>query len=303
MSKPIETVLILGAGASQPYGFPLGVGLRDLICDGLSKIALPHVLAEMGFGTRILPEFSSALPHSGYSSVDAFLEAQPRFMEIGKAAIAIGLLPFERPKHLFPPHAPSGNHWYEALFNLLDVGSRNAASQRTAIVTFNYDRSLEHYLFTVLRTRKGLTEKSAADRLKRVRIIHLHGQLGDYPGLGPNSVPYGHLEASIETLKEAASRIRVVSEVSDLAGFREAGELLSYARRAYFLGFGFAPISLDRLRSQMRSHPDIINGTSKAIPDRVWRAVKQQFFPSAWPRRRFRGSLVSFLRGEAVFGS
>jgi len=33
-----QTVFILGAGASAPYGYPTGAGLKDIICDEISEL-------------------------------------------------------------------------------------------------------------------------------------------------------------------------------------------------------------------------------------------------------------------------
>ena len=45
-SKKSGTVLVLGAGASKDYGFPLGKGLRDIVCD--LCINQPNKFAEHG---------------------------------------------------------------------------------------------------------------------------------------------------------------------------------------------------------------------------------------------------------------
>ena len=47
--------------------------------------------------------------------------------------------------NLFPPRAPS-DHWYALLANQLEIGTDRFGENKLSIVTFNYDRSLEHYL-------------------------------------------------------------------------------------------------------------------------------------------------------------
>ena len=134
------TVLILGAGASAPYGFPLGRGLRDLVCDISGTIAAV-VAAAVGQDVEQVEEFVTTLRHSGYTSVDWFLEDRTEFISVGKAAIAAALIPLEQSERLFPPHAPVA-HWYESLLNTLDTPQGAFAENQLSIITFNYDRSL-----------------------------------------------------------------------------------------------------------------------------------------------------------------
>ena len=91
-----QTVLILGAGASVPYGFPTGRSLLLQITDelapegdsGLRQILLP-------FSDEHTSEFQAELLASNQPSVDAFIENRPSFTDIGKAAIAKKLIDCE----------------------------------------------------------------------------------------------------------------------------------------------------------------------------------------------------------------
>ena len=82
-----ETVLILGAGASADYGFPVGRQLLDAVCQNQTYQALEP----LEYDYVQAKAFIEALKTSAYSSVDAFLEKFPTFLEIGKAAIAAAL--------------------------------------------------------------------------------------------------------------------------------------------------------------------------------------------------------------------
>src|SRR5262245_57393358 len=96
-----RTAIVLGAGASHDYGFPLGRSLLKLVCDHLqSSFQSTKVLAEIGFPIEDQKRFAEALEWSGLPSVDAFLERRTEFMDIGKAAIAAELIPCENPSTL-----------------------------------------------------------------------------------------------------------------------------------------------------------------------------------------------------------
>ena len=82
------TVLILGAGASKPFGFPTGYELIRDICTGKS------------FGTsesqqKEFSRFQRDLRDSGQSSIDTYLENWPEFEAIGKLAICREILEIE----------------------------------------------------------------------------------------------------------------------------------------------------------------------------------------------------------------
>jgi hypothetical protein len=111
------TVLILGAGASRPHGFPLGRELRDIVCRLLEK---PGLFIELGHSEMHVRAFRDELRFSAYRSVDQFLERNEAFLAIGKQAIAAALLPAENEDRLFSPGAP-GEHWYELLVDRMAV--------------------------------------------------------------------------------------------------------------------------------------------------------------------------------------
>ena len=105
------TVLILGAGASQPYGFPSGRRLKALA--EKNDQAVQVMLQKLGFDENTYHEFRNTLFYSGQPSVDAFLEHRPEFLNIGKASIAIRIIACEGTGKLFPEEM----EWYEYLFN------------------------------------------------------------------------------------------------------------------------------------------------------------------------------------------
>jgi hypothetical protein len=294
-------VLILGAGASQAYGFPLGVTLRDQVCRLLVTIPYSLIMQQLGFERAATSAFVKDLSRSGFPSVDAFLEARQRYLDIGKAAIALVLLPYEQPDHLFPPHVRHANHWYEYLINEMGVGTSAWKNNRLTVLTFNYDRSFEHYFTSVIRQRAAVSERKAANLFKQVTIVHLHGQLGKHPGLGRNPVPYG-VQLTPKLILRAAKGIRVISEAGDsLSTFRRARRFLLDAKRVYFLGFGFAQVSIERLGvfNSDDFHPVVLGGTSKGITDRQWTRITRDFLAGRWNGSRWRRPVSDFVRSEA----
>ena len=88
-----RTVLVLGAGASKPYGFPTGRELIREIAAGLKNTGseVAQLLSAHGHEPSELAKFSDALLDSAQPSVDVFLENRAEYLEAGKAAIAAAL--------------------------------------------------------------------------------------------------------------------------------------------------------------------------------------------------------------------
>ncbi len=240
----IPTVLILGAGSSTHCEYPLGMQLISNLCTRgrLSKIDVfpddwQKIDAEM---------FLTRLSRSAYYSIDAFLETDREHSSLGKYLIAQELKKHEDIDNLFPPH---NSGWYQYLFNSLLVdGKPNFSSNKLNIITFNYDRSLEAYLYTALQNRFQISAGEAEDILKGLPIIHVHGILGEFP-----LVPY-RSQCDITELISISQEIRIIYEIPEHDGdfcndmFRKAHDMLLAAQRIFFLGFGFHQDNIRRFR-------------------------------------------------------
>lgn len=240
----IPTTLILGAGASRHVGYPLGSELINEICSIASSIQetdLPERCTR-----EDVEQFKHRLSRSGHYSIDAFLETAPEYSALGKYLIAKTLKAKENVDHLFPPN---NSGWYQTLFNAMASDGREQFSEsQLSIVTFNYDRSLECYLYEALRGRFNIDDAEATGLLRSIPIVHVHGVLGTFP-----EIPYSH-DFSNEQLIEVSKGINIIHEVADQpdsfcnAAFKYAHKLLCASKRIYFLGFGFHPDNLRRFR-------------------------------------------------------
>ena len=240
----IPTVLVLGAGASTNYGYPLGM---ELIAR-LSRLRGTTNLDELpqGWNRNDVEAFLTRLSRSGYYSIDAFLETERERAALGKYFIAYELKQYEILDRLFPPH-DSG--WYQYLFNSLIIdGTPQFAENKLSIITFNYDRSLEAYLHTALQNRFQIDAAQAEEIMRGLPIVHVHGILGRYP-----EVPYTD-HRDVNDLVNISQQIQIIHEISDQDGefcnemFQKAHEMLLCAERIFFLGFGFHPDNMRRFQ-------------------------------------------------------
>lgn len=299
-----QTVFVLGAGSNTNYGFPLGIGLRDLVCRSLSGSQVRTPLLELGHSEADIETLLNELRYSGYTSVDVFLEHNPDFLAIGKHAIAATLLPCEDERRLFPPEVDSNNHWYEYLINRMGVGTDEWTQNKLSVVTFNYDRSFEHYFNVVIGKRAKLSSAEAYKVFQQIPLVHVHGSLGNYPPSESTGLAYG-ADVTADNVAAAAEQILVVSEVEDtLPTFAEAEKLLTAAERIYFLGFGFLAANVRRLRifdqpwRRIDTRP-VIKGTTLGFTDPEWQHVEQNVLRDRWNDEPRRSGPMGYLRHHA----
>jgi hypothetical protein len=157
-------------------------------------------------------------------------------------------MPFEREEKLYHLDDPRrGGDWYEYLSVKLNSSLEEFGENRLSIITFNYDRSLEHYLLNSLMNLHGKTRGECASTLEQIPIVHAYGQLGEQPYTREASQQYrpDRVEYFIY-VKTAAAGIKLYHEEAKAASTR-ARELLSRAKRICFLGFGYNPFNVARL--------------------------------------------------------
>ena len=240
------TVLVLGAGASAPYGFPVASELKQKICDAFAKDPTATRFLHEGseIPMNVFLEFREAFRKSGQSSVDAFLERRPDFIPVGKLAIAYCLIPYESEDAFFQPTC--GGDWYQYLFGKLNASFEEFGQNKLSVITFNYDRSLEHFLLTTLQHSHGKTFDECADLLvNHVPIVHVYGQLSEHRYPHPEARQYSPDREPFEAVASAAHGIKILNETEPK--FDEAHRLLADAGRICFLGFGYHELNIKRL--------------------------------------------------------
>ena len=244
----VETVFILGAGASVPYGFPTGVQLRDRIYSETNQNhQLFHLLQGCNQHEKLIEQFRNEFRDSGINSIDAFIAFRPQYQEIGELAIAGSLLPMEAKANLT---GESGN-WYQMLWNemLAGIGVANPKgllSNKVRFITFNYDRSLEQYLLNGIMFTFDLDQNAAFEILRQISIKHVYGSLGDFqPEKG---FRYGENDplSLLEMLKIAQQSIKTVPTLRVQLD-SDAALWLAQAQQVFVMGFGFDAMNCDRI--------------------------------------------------------
>ncbi len=223
-------------------GYPLGQKLVDQFT---LENRTDESLRSAGVDIPEYRYFCGELLYANPTSIDAFLELRKDLLEIGRAAIAWALIPHENLENMFKK-----GDWYRYLLSKMRADSlQEIANNRLTIITFNYDRSLEAYLFmALLKMYHDATQATVVEVLSKIPIIHVHGQL-DFLGWqteGKGGRPYDG-RFSAEIIRQSAAGIRIVHEATSVE-FVEAHKALNEAERIYFVGFGYHPTNMERLR-------------------------------------------------------
>ena len=286
-----HTVFILGAGASEPYGFPVGARLKESVVLKLQKGARGQ-LVKAGADPGEAGSFMADLSECGDASIDAFLENRKDLVTVGKMAIAQALIPAERMDRLFmldlldhKLHRSERRvrddrferNWYPYLWKKMRTTFDRLGENKVSFITFNYDRSLEQFLYTVIRKNYKIEHPTGeyAQAVAHFPIIHVHGSLGRLPWQDGDGEPRDYVPTvTLEAIRQAAASIQIVSETdANTPQFEKARTLIKKAERVVFLGFGYHEENLRKLN----------------MP---------QIFRSGRRARTIMGSAYGFLSGE-----
>ncbi len=245
-----KTTLVLGAGASKPYGFPTGAELKKCILEGSFPAQDPDERAKFYpiTGHPKFREFREKFLNSPAFSIDRFLYFHKDLQEIGKTLIAFYLYLSSQPKYI----GQENENWYQYFFNCLAEGCKTIdafSKNRVNVITFNYDVSFEWELSKFIENYFNCTIEVAHKYAKEIHVHHIHGHLGPLPWDDLNlEVPYHHGNDNISFIKYSKD-IQLVHEGEDPYGriYRRYRDIISEARNIFFLGFGFHPENLEKL--------------------------------------------------------
>ena len=279
-------VLILGAGASKEVNLPIGTELKSEI-GRLLDIRFQHgIRQESGdyqltealrliaskdkdLAGQINPllhmcwRIRDAMPQA--ISIDNFIDshaAEPKIAQCGKLAIARAILAAEGKSTLNIDSRNSYNKldfsknaktWFNAFFQLLTENCRiedlPLRLQSIGIVTFNYDRCFEHFIFNAIQNYYSVNAEKATELIAHLEIHHPYGMVGGLPWMRrQNSIAFG-AEVHVTDLVPVSQQLRTFTEgtdpaVSDINLIRTT---VSNAKRLAFLGFAFHRLNMELL--------------------------------------------------------
>lgn len=265
------TVLVLGAGASQPYGFPTGPDLRQLLL-GVSSNLDAIAFGPGQDGKAKAGEFRRAFRRSR-DPIDAFLEHNVEWREAGKCLIAAHISSAEQEDNLYPE---SGD-WMTRFFGWMaeDCTAANFETNQLRVITFNYDRSYEFALHEFIKAHFRVSAKEANRVAEPLEVVHVHGSIGE---LKTDDRRDGRpFKPDLDDLRCVASSIRVISDDANDEILRRAVSRLQVAHRVYCLGFGYHKVSVKRLFGAPLPYYSEIRGTCLGCTPAEQRVIRSQF--------------------------
>ena len=253
------TTFVVGAGASNVYGLPTSVQLRNQA----HKLTPQHTAYQLILRANLCtPEQLSAilddLRSQGTGSIDEFLFARQDdalTMKVGRALIA--LLLGNRFHRVSSPDSLGAEtaDWLGYIIGKMHSGAQDCdafvqGNEEVRFVTFNFDSIIEDRLEkAILNLYRGAAEgrlRYAVEAIHR-QIIHVHGQLIPPPGPLLPLHQFSDWGKWINWLSSAPSQIRVVLDQIEDTTMRATQRAVRRSRLLCFLGFAYASDNLARL--------------------------------------------------------
>jgi hypothetical protein len=130
------------------------------------------------------------------------------------------------------------------------------AFRNVTLINFNYDRTVEHFLYVWLQVKFALSEAEAQAAVSGLKIIRPYGTVGPLDWQDREGVPFGSdvgqdldkiikLSKSVLTYTEQNLTNEVRSEISTS---------INKARMIVFLGFGFHHQNMSLLQGRSAEH-------------------------------------------------
>lgn len=283
-----KTVLILGAGASFEAGLPIGDTLKAQIAEALQvressrswgdfhladqsvsdavKLLNRRSDSRFSWGEIITAckQIGSALPLA--RSIDNFLHSNQHSVTIefcGKLGIVSCILKAERESLLKIADEQAANagidfsglkdKWYNRFAALMfesTFDDLRRSLENLTVISFNYDRCFEHFMYYSIITYYGRSPQEAAEVVNGMKVFHPYGMVGYLPWMERSPMAKFGDQVDAERLLQLAGQIKTYTEGVD----RESSEIqaihsaLRKALNVIFLGFGYIPLNMDLLR-------------------------------------------------------
>ena len=304
-----KTLFIVGAGASKEASLPTGVELKSQIASLLDITQTSgdqEIAAALRYQARLnsnpqntgpyflaARQVRDAMPQG--ISIDNFIEAHSgnKNIEIcAKLAIARAILVAETKSPLFidikkgqekPRFNAIENTWYNKIFQMLTEnlhkGEIENVFDNCSFVTFNYDRSIEHFFFHSLQNYYLISEAESARIINSTKIYHPYGKTGDLPWENREaSIGFGG-SPSTDGLLSLSRRIKTFSErIREKSAIEEIRNIVKDSETIVFLGFAFHKQNMELITPNEQSDVQRVFATAYRISDSDVDYIKKRIF-------------------------
>ncbi|OGW41085.1 MAG: hypothetical protein A2Y97_12290 [Nitrospirae bacterium RBG_13_39_12] len=316
-----KTLYIIGAGASSEAKLPTGYKLKEKIAS-LLNINFKGPFSQSSGDIYITEALRIYLkkPETTEKDINPYLhaarhirDAMPQAMSIdnfidthndnkkielcGKLAIVRSILEAEKNSLLYIDDSNIYNKlnftaiektWYANFMKLLiENCTKENLSKRLmsiALIVFNYDRCIEHFLYNSFQNYYGFKPDEAGRLVNEMEIYHPYGVVGCLPWQScqdSQAIKYGENPYS-EQLLNLASQIKTFTEGTDpnLSEILAIREKMVKADEIVFLGFAFHELNMKLMMpdsSEVDSTKAIsFFGTAQGISDSDCDVIKKK---------------------------
>ncbi len=258
-----DTVFILGAGSCIPYGFPSGKELSENICSDDYYSFIEDNYSKYKIDKKSITYFRKAF--NGLDiSIDRFLsmnKSNDEYVKIGKLGIIKYILEGEiKSIHLKPTKLK--NELYAYLMNRMTTGLEYETGYKDLLlknnihfITFNYDRSLETFLFSEFRkyfdyNLGGWSYTNEAIKYFKFDFIHIYGKIAPLEWQQKDNVLQYAPDIDKINLYTYLYNIKIIYDERNehmLEHIKKAKDLISNTKNLFFLGFGYDDMNLKLL--------------------------------------------------------
>ena len=266
----VATTIVLGAGASWGYGYPLGDDLIDKVINFGAHL-VKHKNKRMDDQDRLLLRLNQTIRFYDPISVDNFLwhyREDKALIDQAKKLIAEIVVSSGEERYFLrgakyvgkdPRVDTAETNWYRFLWDaLVSEQTTEEISDPSKpfgfnIITFNYDASLEYFLYTRVTSEGSMfteiQQEAVLEKLKS-SIHHVYGCLLNYKWMGGTEENNllkvaGPDNRSAIKAREIYENILLINERSE-ADYAQLQNIITESAQVIFLGFGFDDTNIGR---------------------------------------------------------
>lgn len=320
-------VFVLGAGASKPYGYPTGYELRTEILKFSFKIDSNSTGKYTSYLNipplelnNHLELFQDTFKKSPFNSIDQFLTNNKGFDKIGRLVITEILNRCETKSNV-QDLTDENNHkklgdrehenWMSYFFNnffskiIGDKGLESLTNNNInfKFITFNYDRSLEYYLYSGIYNMYSEVFKNSKNEslfekiISKFKIHHMYGWL-DSLNYKENTIidKYKYQDIKSADLIHISQNIHIIHSEERKKCLQPTRELIQKADTIVFLGFGYDEYNIFNL---LEGSPLI--STYPKVCGTVFRMTESEINTKQKLLNGFFGNRVSLCPAHANF--
>jgi hypothetical protein len=233
-------------------------------------------------------DLAASMPmHASIDEALQYWSGTPEAVQLGKIAIANEILGAERNSTLSEKRdtgrvdVPLGGWIWPFLSMTLgsDLTREQAelAFANVTLINFNYDRTVEQYLYWALQQYGRVSADEAASAVISLKQIRPYGSIGNLQWQENPGPPFGGSEGG-DNLFSLAKSIRTYTEQQYEGTDQKIDQALDSARLVIFLGFGYHPQNMGLLKpvTSKRYQIRTVIGTVRGISEEDRYAIGEQ---------------------------